>query len=148
MTLAVATCRRGTTRREKRKCAGNPNTHLYTWLGLNITEPLTDHLPLSSYPPLEPFEHYEHGKDADPSFKNLLKAGSRLEDITASIGAEVSGVQLSSLDNKGRDELALLVAQKKVVAFRDQDFASLPIEKALEFGRYFGRLHIHPTRYD
>ncbi|KIW66381.1 hypothetical protein PV04_05717 [Phialophora macrospora] len=97
------------------------------------------------YKPLEPFEHYEHGKDADPSFKNLLKAGSKMEDITASIGAEVTGVQLSQLDNKGRDELALLVAQKKVVAFRDQDFASLPIEQALEFGRYFGRLHIHPT---
>lgn len=30
-------------------------------------------------------------------------------------------------------------------AFRDQDFASLPISEALEFGRYFGRLHIHPT---
>ncbi|KIX93595.1 uncharacterized protein Z520_10773 [Fonsecaea multimorphosa CBS 102226] len=87
------------------------------------------------YPPLEPFEHYEHGKDADPSFKNLLKEGSQIENITASIGAEVTGVQLSQLDNKGKDELALLVAQKKVVAFRDQDFASLPIEKALEFGR-------------
>jgi sulfonate dioxygenase len=37
------------------------------------------------------------------------------------------------------------VAQKKVVAFRDQDFASLPIAKALAFGAYFGRLHIHPT---
>ncbi|KAJ9609864.1 hypothetical protein H2200_006193 [Cladophialophora chaetospira] len=96
-------------------------------------------------PPLEPFEHYEHGKDADPSLKNLLKEGSKLEDITASIGAEVTGVQLSQLDNKGKDELALLVAQKKVVAFRDQDLASLPIEQALEFGRYFGRLHIHPT---
>jgi sulfonate dioxygenase len=99
------------------------------------------------YPALQPFEHYEHGKDADPSFPNLLKEGSQIEDITASIGAEVSGIQLSQLDDKGKDELALLVAQKKVVAFRDQDFASLPIEKALEFGRYFGRLHIHPTRF-
>lgn len=79
---------------------------------------------------------------------NLLKEGAVIDDITASIGAEVTGVQLSALDNKGKDELALLVAQKKVVAFRDQDFANLPIEKALEFGRYFGRLHIHPTRYD
>jgi len=51
------------------------------------------------------------------------------------------------LSDKGKDELALLVAQKKVVAFRDQDFADLPIDKALDFGRYFGRLHIHPTRY-
>ena len=29
--------------------------------------------------------------------------------------------------------------------FRDQNFADLPIHKALEFGGYFGRLHIHPS---
>ena len=97
------------------------------------------------YEPLQPFEHYEHGKDADPAFKELLKPGSKLEDLTASVGAEVSGLQLSSLTDAGKDQLALLVAQKKVVAFRGQDFADLPIGKAVEFVRYFGRLHIHPT---
>jgi len=50
----------------------------------------------------------------------LLKEGSHIENLTASIGAEVTGVQLSQLDDKGKDELALLVAQRKVVAFRDQ----------------------------
>ena len=100
---------------------------------------------MSRYPPLKPFTHVDHGKDADPSFKNLLPSGSKIANITSSIGAEVWGTQLSSLSDAGKDELALLVAQKKVVAFRDQDFASLPIEKALEFGRYFGRLHIHPA---
>ena len=68
-----------------------------------------------------------------------------LADITASIGAEVSGVQLSRLDNKAKDQLALLAAQKKVLVFRDQDFAKLPIDEALDWARYFGRLHIHPT---
>lgn len=29
--------------------------------------------------------------------------------------------------------------------FYDQDFADLPINEALEIGRYFGRLHIHPV---
>lgn len=67
------------------------------------------------YPPLEPFEAYEHGKDADPSFKNLLKGATSVEDVTANIGAEVKGVQLSQLDKAGKDELALFVAQKKVV---------------------------------
>lgn len=105
-----------------------------------------DRLPFPiRYPPLKPFEHVDHGKDADPTFKNLLPAGSKIENITSSIGAEVWGTQLSSLSDAGKDELALLIAQKKVVAFRDQDFASLPIEKALEFAKYFGRLHIHPT---
>lgn len=32
-----------------------------------------------------------------------------------------------------------------MVAFRNQDFADLPIEEALEYGRYFGPLHIHPA---
>jgi alpha-ketoglutarate-dependent taurine dioxygenase len=54
-------------------------------------------------------------------------------------------VQLSKLTKEGKDQLALLVAQRKVVAFRDQDFADLPLQEALDFGGYFGRHHIHPT---
>ncbi|KAL1986690.1 hypothetical protein VTN96DRAFT_5895 [Rasamsonia emersonii] len=98
------------------------------------------------YPPLEPFEHYDHGKDADPTFPDLLPPGkAQISEITPLIGSEVHGVQLSQLNDKGKDQLALLVAQRKLVVFRDQDFAKLPIEKALEFGGYFGRHHIHPT---
>ncbi|KAF2105342.1 hypothetical protein BDV96DRAFT_509519 [Lophiotrema nucula] len=97
-----------------------------------------------TYPPLQPFQHYDHGKDADPSFPNLLK-DAKITDVTANIGAEVEGVQLSKLTDKGKDELALFVAQKKVVAFRNQDFADIPIQEALNFGGYFGRHHIHPT---
>jgi sulfonate dioxygenase len=93
---------------------------------------------------LQPFEHKEHGKDADPSFTHLLQ-GAKVADITANIGAEVHGIQLSKLTDAGKDELALFVAQKKVVAFRDQDFADVPIADALKFGSYFGRHHIHPT---
>ncbi|GAB7350200.1 hypothetical protein MBLNU459_g0860t1 [Dothideomycetes sp. NU459] len=96
------------------------------------------------YPPLQPFEAYEHGKDADPTFPNLLQ-GAQIEDLCANIGAEVKGVQLSKLNKSGQDELALFVAQKKVVAFRDQDFADLPIEDALKFAEYYGPSHIHPA---
>jgi sulfonate dioxygenase len=49
------------------------------------------------------------------------------------------------LSDKGKDELARYVAERKVVAFRDQDFADLPIQEALDIGGYFGRHHIHPT---
>ncbi|KAF2016905.1 TauD-domain-containing protein [Aaosphaeria arxii CBS 175.79] len=101
--------------------------------------------PSKTYPPLEPFEHYDHGKDADASFKNLFGADAKVADLTANIGAEVHGVQLSKLNQQGKDELARFVAEKKVVAFRDQDFADLPIQEALDFGGYFGRHHIHPT---
>ncbi|KAI7970138.1 hypothetical protein EIK77_008365 [Talaromyces pinophilus] len=99
----------------------------------------------ASYPPLEPFVHVEHGLHADSAFKDLLPEGSTIQKLTPTIGSEVHGVQLSKLSAAGKDQLALLVAERKVVAFRDQDFADLPIEKALEFGGYFGRHHIHPT---
>ncbi|KAF3921220.1 hypothetical protein ABW21_db0204546 [Orbilia brochopaga] len=120
--------------------------------------------PNVKYPPLTPFEHYDHAKDADPAFPNLLN-GAKVTDLTSNIGAEVEGIQLSKLTNAGKDELALFVAQKKVVgkpiqtnsdninpsltgsssAFRNQDFADLPIQQALDYGGYFGRHHIHPT---
>ncbi|KAJ5382999.1 Taurine catabolism dioxygenase TauD/TfdA [Penicillium concentricum] len=105
--------------------------------------PVWDHD--EKYPPLEPFTHVEHGKDADPSFKDLLIEGSKIQKLTPTIGSEVTGIQLSKLTPAGKDQLALLVAQRKVVAFRDQDLADLPIQEALDFGSYFGRHHIHPT---
>ncbi|CAK7212640.1 hypothetical protein SCUCBS95973_001532 [Sporothrix curviconia] len=98
------------------------------------------------YPPLEPFEHYDHGKDADPTFPDLLpKDQAQVVHLTPTIGTEVRGIQLSKLNNAGKDQLARLVAERKVVAFRDQDFADLSIQEALDFGGYFGRHHIHPT---
>jgi len=69
---------------------------------------------VARYAPLEPFEHYDHGRDADPAFPNLLK-NAQVADLTANIGAEVHGVQLSKLTDAGKDELALFVAQRKVV---------------------------------
>lgn len=101
--------------------------------------------PQELYPPLEAFEHVEHGKDADTSFPNLLPSAAQVTDLTPSIGTEVRGIQLTSLNDAGKDELARFVAQRKVVAFRGQDFADLSIDDALKFGSYFGRHHIHPT---
>ena len=98
------------------------------------------------YPPLEPFKHHERGKDADPTYPNLLPKDSvTVNNLTPFIGSEVKGIQLSTLTNAGKDELARFVAERKVVAFRDQDFADLPLPEALEYGAYFGRPHIHPT---
>ncbi|KAH1891135.1 hypothetical protein KXW12_006165 [Aspergillus fumigatus] len=105
--------------------------------------PVWDHS--EKYPPLEPFTHSDPGLRADPSFPDLLKPGTKIQNLTPTIGSEVTGVQLSSLSAAGKDQLALLVAQRRVVVFRDQDFADLPIADALEFGSHFGRHHIHPT---
>lgn len=115
---------------------------------------------------MKPFTHNDIGKTSDPAFPDLFPAGSPkaagATALTPAIGTEVPGsaVQLSSLvpsaeanadpeaeaaKARARAQLALFVAQRRVVAFRGQDFAQLPIADALRLGGSFGRHHIHPT---
>ena len=101
--------------------------------------------PEQKYPPLEPFEHKDVGIDADPNYPELLGEGVKISDLTPTIGSEVHGIQLSTLSDAGKSQLARLVAERKVVAFRNQDFAKLPIPDALDIGGFFGRHHIHPA---
>lgn len=96
------------------------------------------------YEPLTFFKHIDPGSRADPEFPNLFAAGAKVH-ITPKFGTEIHGVQLSQLNDAAKDELALFVAQRGVVAFRDQDFNTKGPGFATEYGRYFGRLHIHPT---
>lgn len=58
--------------------------------------------------------------------------------MTPSIGSEVLGLQLSRFSNVQKDQLALLLAQRKLLVFRDQDFAELAIQEAIDFAAYFG----------
>lgn len=67
-------------------------------------------------PPLTEFEHKDPGhealKHADPL---AFLANAEVDELTPRFGSEVSGVQLSQLDEAGRQELALFVAQRGVV---------------------------------
>ncbi|KAE9367846.1 alpha-ketoglutarate-dependent taurine dioxygenase [Stipitochalara longipes BDJ] len=101
--------------------------------------------PEKTFAPLEPFEHVERGKGADSSLKELLCKGVSITEMTPSIGSEVGGLQLSRMSNIQKDQLALLVAQRKLVVFRDQGFADLPILEAIDFAAYFGRPYVHLT---
>ena len=101
--------------------------------------------PEQKYPALQPFVHVEHGLDADKSLPIFFNDRVQHEELTPSTGSVFSGIQLSTLTDQGKDQLALLAAQRKVLVFRDQDFADLPIEDAIKYGSYFGRHHIHPT---
>ena len=101
--------------------------------------------PEQKYHPLAPFEHVDRGTHAEKSLSVFLNDEVEQEDLTPSIGAVFSGIQLSSLIDEGKNQLALLTAQRKVLLFKNQDFTNLSIEDALKFAGYFGRLHIHPT---
>ncbi|OQD87191.1 hypothetical protein PENANT_c006G03139 [Penicillium antarcticum] len=100
-------------------------------------------VPQAKYAPLEPFDFVDRAIAADDKFPDLLPPGTKVKNLTAVLGAEVSGVQLSKLSPQGKDQLALLAHQKKVLVFPDQDFASLPIGEAVDYIRYYGRLFLH-----
>ena len=68
---------------------------------------------------------------------------AKASKITPTIGTEIRGLQLSKLNNQQKDELALLIAERGVAVFRDQDFKDIGQEKQKAFGSYFGLLHIH-----
>lgn len=100
------------------------------------------------FPPLEPTEFADRGLAADKSKPNLFRKDDPnivATKLTTLIGTEIRGLQLSQLTDSQKDELALLIAERGVVVFRDQDFKEIGPEKQKAFGSYFGKLHIHVT---
>jgi taurine dioxygenase len=72
--------------------------------------------------------------DRAPSF--------RVERMTASIGAEISGLDLSQpLSDGVVAELSDALVRHRVIVFRDQ---AITTEQHLAFGRRFGPLEVHP----
>ncbi|KOS37919.1 hypothetical protein ACN38_g11270 [Penicillium nordicum] len=102
--------------------------------------------PTQKYPPLQQYIFVDRGNHADPTFPHLLGTDVHTTNITPTMGTFINGcVQLSQLGDSAKDEIALLTAQWKLVVFKDQDFADLPITKAVEWGGYFGRHYINAT---
>ncbi|KAK2784720.1 hypothetical protein FQN53_008276 [Emmonsiellopsis sp. PD_33] len=102
----------------------------------------------TTFPPTEPFEFKDRGLDADKAKPNLLKTGDpnvSITRLTPRVGTEIKGLQLSQLTDVQKNELALLIAERGVVVFRDQDFKDIGPARQKEFGAYFGKLHVHPV---
>ncbi|KZS96166.1 TauD-domain-containing protein [Sistotremastrum niveocremeum HHB9708] len=100
------------------------------------------------YAPLRAFDHVDPGHRAlsHPNPISFLGNATRVTEMTPNLGTEVEGVQLLSLSHQERDQLALHVARRGLMVFRNQnDFIDSGIDSYREWGSYFGRLHIHPT---
>ena len=100
----------------------------------------------TTFPSTEPFDVHDRGLDADKAKPNLYKSGDpnvQITRLTPRVGTEIKGLQLSQLTDAQKNELALLVAERGVVVFRDQDFKDIGPKRQKEFGEYFGRLHVH-----
>ncbi|KAF2097987.1 TauD-domain-containing protein [Rhizodiscina lignyota] len=108
-----------------------------------------DYLPVydttTKFPPTEPFDFHDRGLDADKEKPNLFNSNASIKKLTPRIGTEIEGLQLSQLTDAQKNELALLIAERGVVVFRNQDFKDIGPQKQKEFGSYFGRLHVHPV---
>nr|KIR88806.1 alpha-ketoglutarate catabolism dioxygenase [Cryptococcus tetragattii IND107] len=101
-----------------------------------------------SDPPLPFYDIEDRGHRAHPNAARLRAfveaRGGKVKDILVAIGTVIEGdVKLADLGEAEKDDLALLVAQRSVVFFRNQQ--SMTIEQQRELGKHFGPLHTHAT---
>lgn len=97
------------------------------------------------FDPLPPFEFEDPALRADPKMANLLHEDTKLERITYHMGSVLHGVQLTQLSEAAKDELALLVSERKIVAFPNQDFIDAGPEFQQNFMKYFGKPNYQPV---
>ncbi|BDD56201.1 hypothetical protein MPDQ_005631 [Monascus purpureus] len=106
---------------------------------------------LPSWDPVwfDPLPHFSYEDPAlrvkDKTKPNLLTPGVKVSHIQPRLGSVVEGVQLSQLSNAAKDELALLVSERKVVAFPNQDLIDAGPARQAEFMRYFGKPNYQPV---
>ncbi|KAH6909157.1 alpha-ketoglutarate-dependent sulfonate dioxygenase [Coprinopsis sp. MPI-PUGE-AT-0042] len=100
------------------------------------------HFPNVSWEPLGEIDVVDRGTHADSSKKNLFSAATKVTHLTPAIGTEIEGIDLRQLTEAQKDELALLVAERNVVFFRDQE---IDINEQLDLARHWGPLHKHAT---
>lgn len=119
----------------------SPDSGFPITLHPKFSEKIKDHVPAE--PPREEiFPEKDRASFADPEKKALLSVANRV-DLTESIGTVLEGVQLSQLTPQQLDELALLVGERGVVFFRDQD---LTTEQQERLSEHYGTLDRHPSQ--
>lgn len=91
----------------------------------------------------------DKGHLGSPSFENLFPKGSTVTkfDLSPNYGTEIDGIQLSELDDKGKNDLALFLEKRGLAVFRNQNLRDKGPAFSKSFGEYFGPLHIHPVSY-
>ncbi|KAK3694524.1 alpha-ketoglutarate-dependent sulfonate dioxygenase [Podospora appendiculata] len=104
---------------------------------------------IKDYVPAEPareqvFPEKDRASFADPEKKSLFSVAKRV-DLTESVGTVLENLQLSQLSPQQLDELALLVTERGVVFFRDQD---LTTEGQVKLFEHYGALDRHPAQKD
>ncbi|KAK5311285.1 hypothetical protein LTR93_011778 [Exophiala xenobiotica] len=105
--------------------------------------PLGEHVPAQGVPAPVAVPK-DRGLFADPSLPSMFPPGNndiKRTDLTPSLGTLISGLQLSKITDKQKDELALLLAHRGVIFFRDQDITA---DQQRELFAYYGHLATDP----
>jgi len=98
------------------------------------------------FDPLPPFEFQDPAlRVVDKSLPNFLPPATKISHIQPNIGSVVEGVQLNTLSNAAKDELAYFIAQRKVAVFPNQDLMDAGPAQQHEFMEYFGKLNYQPV---
>jgi len=101
-----------------------------------------DHKPLTLFAHVDPAARalQQEREGQDPL---AFLSGAQVTPLTPALGDDITGVDLSTCDSSARDQLALQVARRGVLVFRDQEnFLTKDADWLRDWGRHFGRLHI------
>ena len=90
-------------------------------------------------------EYQDPGARADPSKSSLFAAAEKVVDLTTHIGTEIVGLQLKDLTDRQKDELGLLIAERSVVFFRDQDISP---QQQKSLGEWYGEIEVHVSDWN
>lgn len=100
----------------------------------------------------KPFKNPDGAKNdkghlGDKDYKNFYSRKDPKKfsefDLSPNFGTEIDGLQLSELDDAGKNDLALLIEKRGLLVFRNQNLRDKSPKFLKEFGEYFGPLHIH-----
>jgi len=98
------------------------------------------------FDPLPNFDYEDPAlRVKDKSKPSLLTPDVKVTEIQPQIGTILEGVQLSELSTAAKDELALLVAERRVVAFPNQDLIDAGPAAQSEFMSHFGKPNYQPV---
>ncbi|GAW26573.1 putative alpha-ketoglutarate-dependent taurine dioxygenase [Rosellinia necatrix] len=87
----------------------------------------------------EPVPYDDPGRRADKEKKALFGAAKEVRHLTFHCGTEIVGLQLKDLTEQQKDELALLVCERGVVFFRDQDLSP---QQQRDVTAHFGKIFV------
>ncbi|KAG9235873.1 putative alpha-ketoglutarate-dependent sulfonate dioxygenase [Amylocarpus encephaloides] len=95
---------------------------------------------------VEEFTYHDPALRADKRMPHLFSEGVKANLITPKMGTVLTGVKLETLTSEAKDELALLISERKVVCCREQpEFLRKGPAFQVEFMEHFGVLSRQPV---